>query len=121
MPTIRFYESAGLIPPATRASNGRRTYGWPDVSRLSFVRRARDFGLSVQQVKGLLTLNTGSDADCEPAKAILSTHLADIRKKRDDLERLERSLEKMLERCGPSCCAEAQLCSIFTDIEASEG
>src|SRR5688572_11168958 len=86
VPTVRFYESIGLLPPAVRASNGRRSYGWPDVTRLSFVRRARDFGLTVDQVRSLMALNTGSDADCQPAKELLGKHLEAVRRKRDELD-----------------------------------
>lgn len=119
VPTVRFYESIGLLPPAVRTSNGRRSYGWPDVTRLSFVRRARQFGLTVDQVRSLLSLNTGSDADCQPAKELLSTHLEAVRKKREELASLERSLSRMLERCGVGGCKPTEPCSILTDIQAA--
>jgi len=118
VPTVRFYELIGLLPPAARASNGRRTYGWPDVTRLSFVRRARGFGLTLDQVKSLMALNTGSDADCEPAKELIKQHLEAVRKKRDEFASLERSLTRILNRCGVGCCTPTESCSILTDIQA---
>lgn len=117
VPTVRFYESIGLIPRAARAINGRRSYGWPDVSRLTFVRRARDFGLSIEQVRRLTALEADTDADCEPAKAILEQHLQEVRRKRDELIQLEQSLGRMLDRCGSGCCKPTEPCSILTDIQ----
>ncbi|MBN9142547.1 MAG: MerR family transcriptional regulator [Novosphingobium sp.] len=52
-PTIRYYEAIGLIPNAARTDGGRRSYGWPDVKRLQFIRRARDFGMSIDQIGGV--------------------------------------------------------------------
>jgi DNA-binding transcriptional MerR regulator len=46
----RYYEAIGLIPNAARTDGGRRSYGWPDVKRLQFIRRARDFGMSIDQI-----------------------------------------------------------------------
>lgn len=119
VPTVRYYEGVGLIPEAARSSNGRRSYGWPDVARLSFVRRAREFGMTIEHVKKLLALDTNSDADCAPAKDIIGRHLAEVRVKRDELSRLERSLGAMLERCERGCCGPTEPCSVLTDIQAA--
>jgi DNA-binding transcriptional MerR regulator len=50
-PTIRYYEEIGLLPAAERQPGGQRTYGEDDVKRLTFIRRCREFGFSVDQVR----------------------------------------------------------------------
>ena len=119
VPTVRYYEGVGLIPEAARSSSGRRSYGSADITRLSFVRRAREFGMTIEQVKKLLALDSNSGADCEPAQDLIGRHLAEVRVKRDELSRLERSLGAMLERCGRGCCGPTEPCSILTDIQTA--
>ena len=58
-PTIRYYESIGLLPPTPRSDAGRRAYGPQEVARLVFIRRARDFGLGIPQVRDLLAAAPG--------------------------------------------------------------
>ncbi|MBO0865344.1 MAG: MerR family transcriptional regulator, partial [Mycobacterium sp.] len=59
-PTIRYYEEIGLLPPAPR-SGGQRQYGDADVRRLTFIRRCRESGFPVEQVRVLASLTH----DCE--------------------------------------------------------
>ncbi|OYV88816.1 MAG: hypothetical protein B7Z57_14470 [Acidiphilium sp. 37-60-79] len=58
--TIRFYEKAGVLPRARRAENGRRVYDNRDVARITFIRRARELGFSLSEVRGLLALAEGN-------------------------------------------------------------
>lgn len=118
-PTIRYYESIGLLTPAERTPKGRRTYGWPDVSRLTFIRRARDFGLSINQVRELLVASGGPGGGCAPAAEIVESHLRAMRARRTELRLLESSLQAMLNRCNATCAPSgADSCSIFDDIAA---
>jgi DNA-binding transcriptional MerR regulator len=117
-PTIRYYESIGLIAPADRGRNGRRSFGQEDVQRLNFIRRCRDFGLGIPQVKNLLAASTqGLDA-CVPAKEIVEQQLKAIRARRIELRVLESNLQHILDQCCTVCATgDAAACSIFTDIE----
>lgn len=117
VPTIRYYEQIGLIAPAARGDNGRRTYGWPDISRLRFIRRARDFGMSLEQVRELLGATVEPSGACEPAKSVVAERLADIVRKRAELADLEASLTAMLARCTAQCQATTDCCTIYDDID----
>jgi DNA-binding transcriptional MerR regulator len=117
VPTIRYYEQIGLLAPALRTSNGRRSYGHPDVSRLRFIRRARDFGMSIKQVRELLGAEASLGGACEPAKAIVQMRLAEVAQKREELEKLHASLAAMLGRCESECVPAADCCTILEDLE----
>ena len=66
-PTIRYYDEIGRLWPADRQASGQRTYGEEDVKRLTFIRRCRDFGFSIEQVRSLVTLVQDRDQSCTDA------------------------------------------------------
>lgn len=115
--TIRYYEEVGLLEPARRTANGRRSYGHPDVSRLRFIRRARDFGMSIRLVRELLDAEASLGGACEPAKAIVAARLAEVAQKREELEKLHAALARMLARCERECAPKADCCTIFEDMD----
>jgi len=117
VPTIRYYEEVGLLAPARRTAGGRRSYGHPDVSRLRFIRRARDFGMSIKQVRELLQAGAALGGACEPAKAIVRLRLEEVVRKREELEKLHAALATMLARCDRECAPAADCCTIFEDME----
>jgi DNA-binding transcriptional MerR regulator len=118
--TIRFYETIGLIPTSDRTSGGRRTFGWPDVNRLQFIRRARDFGISIDQIRDLLKSQTADPASCATARSIVQLRIDEIRQRQKELAWLESALQDMARRCDQSCGpAAAMPCTIFEDIGKS--
>ena len=119
-PTIRYYERIGLLPRAARTAAGRRTYGWPEVHRLSFIRRSRSFGLSIEMVRTLLAASEASGTACATAKHVVAEHLQAIKRQRDELRALEMSLRTILSRCETGCgVVGTEPCSIFEDIAAA--
>lgn len=119
-PTIRYYESIGLVRTADRTASGRRTFGHPDVARLTFIRRSRDFGLSIEQVRELLTASTLPTDACAPARSIVAAHLKSIRTRRQELRELEVSLQSILARCQSNCTPTGSGgCTIFEDMTGS--
>jgi DNA-binding transcriptional MerR regulator len=64
VPTIRYYEDIGLLPPAQRTANGHRHYRDADLKRLTFIKRCRDFGFPIEQVRGLVALFENGDRAC---------------------------------------------------------
>lgn len=117
VPTIRYYEEIGLLAQARRTANGRRSYGHPDVSRIRFIRRSRDFGMSIQEIRELLEAQSTLGGACEPAKAIVAARLADVARKRDELDKLHASLATMLARCEIECGHRSDCCTIFDDMK----
>lgn len=106
--TIRYYERIGLMPEPPRTEGGHRLYGEAHRQRLSFVRRARELGFTLEQVRELLRLSDGEAQPCGEVVQIASAHLADVRRKMADLARLETVLAGAVDRCtetasGPSC------------------
>jgi DNA-binding transcriptional MerR regulator len=103
VPTIRYYEQIGLLPAADRGAGGQRVYGEEDLLRLMFVRRCRDFGFPIEQVRELVSLIGAPDRDCVEAGDIARTHLDDVRRKLKELRALERSLKQFVEDCSAQC------------------
>jgi DNA-binding transcriptional MerR regulator len=102
-PTIRYYESIGLLPSAARASGGQRTYGEADLKRLLFIRRCRDFGFPIEQVRTLVSLLDDSGRSCLEARDIAQTHLDEVRLKLKELRELEKSLAAFVRECDARC------------------
>jgi MerR family mercuric resistance operon transcriptional regulator len=97
--TIRFYERVGILPEPPRSQGGHRLYGEIHEKRLHFVRRSRELGFSLDEIRELLRLVDGGRYTCSEVKAITLDHLADVRRKMADLRRLARTLAAVAERC----------------------
>ena len=96
--TIRYYERIGLLPEASR--RGRyRCYDAADIARLGFVRRSRELGFSIKEVRALLDLASGGHASCAEARELAAVHLADVRSRVADLRRMESALAKTVRAC----------------------
>jgi MerR family transcriptional regulator, mercuric resistance operon regulatory protein len=97
--TVRFYEKRGFLPPPPRTAGGHRDYAPEHLRRLTFIRRSRELGFTLHEVRSLLTLVDGSDGTCAEVRAITLEHLADVRRKITDLENLAQTLEDMAAQC----------------------
>lgn len=116
-PTIRYYETIGLIPNAARTDGGRRSYGWPEVKRLQFIRRSRDFGMSIDQIRELLVPDADDPGNCTKARGIVQQRIDEVKERQLELVRLEASLNAMAKRCDANCGQSPALpCTIFEDI-----
>jgi DNA-binding transcriptional MerR regulator len=73
--TVRYYEKVGLLSPPARTSTNYRAYGGDHLARLSFIRRARDLGFSIEAVRNLLTLSDDPSQSCEAIDGIARVHL----------------------------------------------
>src|SRR5919108_6437799 len=102
-PTIRYYEEIGLLPRASRRASGQRSYGSEDVRRLVFVRRCRDFGFPIEQIRSLLTLMQDRNRSCFEARDMAQAHLAAVRAKLRELKALETSVAAFVRRCEEAC------------------
>jgi MerR family mercuric resistance operon transcriptional regulator len=106
--TIRYYERIGMLPRPARTASRYRLYADPDIRRLRFVRRARELGFTLDEVRALLALSTDPGDDlCSEVRQLADRHLADIRAKIADLRAMESVLSDAVRRCDagelPSC------------------
>ena len=107
--TIRFYEKTGLLPAPARTSGNYRAYGAAHLNRLSFIRRARDLGFSIEQIRALLGLADNKDQPCGEVDAIAQEHLAAVDRKIRDLKALRRELDRMIGQCRHGTVAECRI------------
>ena len=96
--TIRFYEREGLLPEPERRPSGYRQYGEATVERLDYIRRAKELGFTLAEIRDLLELSSAA-SDCEHVRRRAEVKIADIEAKIHDLRQMKRSLGKIVERC----------------------
>ena len=105
--TIRYYEKESLLPPPGRTEGGHRIYTTEMVERLVFIRRCRELGFSMTEIRGLLSVVDGEQVSCERVKHIAEIHLHDIRSKIADLTKMEQTLHDLSNQCSgeddPDC------------------
>ena len=97
--TVRYYERIGLLPEPPRSEGGHRLYTEDLLRRLNFIRRCRELGFPVQEVRALLSLVDGGDYSCGEVRELTLRHLEDVRAKIADLRRLERTLAEVSSQC----------------------
>jgi DNA-binding transcriptional MerR regulator len=102
-PTVRYYEQIGILPPASRRDGGQRSYGEEDVRRLIFIRRCRDFGFSIEQVRALAALVQDRERSCLEARDLAQVHREAVRARLHELKALEGTIARFVERCEVAC------------------
>lgn len=107
--TIRYYERIGLLPAPERTAGNYRVYSETHFQRLSFIRRARHLGFSIEQVRDLLGLSDQRDRPCDAVDAIAREHLADVDRKIADLQALRRELGSIISQCGCGTIADCRI------------
>jgi MerR family mercuric resistance operon transcriptional regulator len=105
--TVRYYERIGLLPEPTRSEGGYRIYDDSHLKRLAFIRRSRELGFTIEEIRALLNLVDGGDYTCSHVKAITMKHVESIRRKITDLKKLEKTLSRIASQCAgdstPEC------------------
>jgi MerR family mercuric resistance operon transcriptional regulator len=97
--TIRYYEREGIVPTPSRTAAGRRLYTESDIGMLIFVKRCRDLGFPISDIRTLQGLRDASDDQCGEVQTIALHHLQDVRDRIVDLTRLEASLASLVAEC----------------------
>ena len=121
VPTIRYYEEIGLLPEANRRQGGHRVYGKADLRRLGFIRRCRDFGFPIEQIRELVALAGSPERDCIAARDLAQVHLDEVRRKLKDLRALERGLKAFVDDCTTQCAGgPADACVIIEDLAKAQ-
>jgi MerR family transcriptional regulator, mercuric resistance operon regulatory protein len=114
--TINAYERLGMIPKHRRSPGGFQLYSSEAVSRLIFIRRATELGFSLGAIRELLTLT--KPGTCREVYQIAERHLADIRRRRSDLERMENALAPLVSACPREGSLSA--CPLLTTLSQPE-
>jgi len=105
--TIRYYEKIDLLPEPIRSDSGYRIYNESHLKRLVFVRRSRELGFTIEEIRGLLKLVDDGSYLCSDIKTITTEHIGNIHQKILDLKKLEKTLLKIASQCSgdsvPDC------------------
>ncbi|HET7548083.1 MAG TPA: Cu(I)-responsive transcriptional regulator [Usitatibacter sp.] len=112
---IRHYEGIGLVPPAGRTSAGYRIYGASDVHRLRFVKRARDLGFDMEQIRTLLALWNDRGRKSSEVKRLALQHASHLQRKIEELQAMHQSLMDLAHHCHGDQRPE---CPILDDLAA---
>ncbi|MEE1925676.1 Cu(I)-responsive transcriptional regulator [Pseudomonas sp. 148P] len=112
---IRYYESIGLLQPATRSESGYRLYGQDDLHSLTFIKRSRDLGFSLEEVAKLLTLWQDRQRASADVKALASEHIADLNRRIEELVSLRDTLSELVAHCHGD---DRPDCPILKDLAA---
>lgn len=107
--TIRFYEKTGLLPEPARTEGNYRAYSGDHLNRLSFIRRARDLGFSLEQVRELLALADDRNQSCSAVDAIATEHRLEVERKIRDLQALKAELDSLIDQCSCGTIAQCRI------------
>lgn len=107
--TIRYYERIGLLPEPGRSEGGYRIYDEDHLKRLVFIRRSRELGFTIEEIRALLDLVDGGNYTCSDVKAITMDHVETIRHKIADLKKLEKTLTHISSLCTGGATPECPI------------
>ncbi len=112
--TIRYYEQAGLLPEPPRSDGNYRLYSQSHLERLRFIRRARDLGFSLDEIRSLLLLANNRSRSCADVDRLARLHLEGVERKIADLCLLRDELHQTIGNCTDSTIAECRILAAFT-------
>lgn len=107
--TIRYYERIDLLPPPARTDGNYRVYADHHLDRLRFIRRGRDLGFSLEEVRALLGLADDRDRSCAEVDRIARAHLTEVERKLADLIALGAELRQLIEQCSHGTVASCRI------------
>ncbi|GAA2202612.1 MerR family transcriptional regulator [Sinomonas flava] len=111
---LRFYEGRGLLPPTRRSANGYRDFDEGALRRLDFIRRSREAGLSLEQVKDIIDVSESGDAPCAHVSELLARRLSEVEAQLAHLAEVRASILAGQERMAgvrPEQCRLGEICS----------
>ncbi|WP_040260517.1 Cu(I)-responsive transcriptional regulator [Pseudomonas massiliensis] len=114
---IRHYEQTGLLPPAVRSSSGYRLYGEDALETLGFIKRARDLGFSLEEVRELLALRRDPDRASADVQALARQHVQALDERIERLLALRESLQRLVDHCQGNAAPE---CAILDELASAK-
>jgi DNA-binding transcriptional MerR regulator len=109
VPTIRYYEQVDLLPTPSRTHGHQRRYGTAEITRLNFIRQARDLGFDIGTIRELLALSSQPDQSCAEIDQLARHHMRDVERRISQLEALRAELQRVLSTCGRGRVGECQV------------
>ena len=105
--TVRYYADIGLVKAPSRTTSGYRSYDEKSVRKLNFIRKAREFGFTIEECKGLLDLYQNQHRTSAEVKEIAKLRLEEIKRKQIELKSLHDELSHLVNECAgddrPEC------------------
>jgi DNA-binding transcriptional MerR regulator len=117
VPTIRYYESVGLLQSAPRSESNRRQYDDTALRRLRFIRHARELGFEVNAIRELLALASEPQRSCAKVDLLAREHLRSITSRMERLAVLRRELEGMVRACSKGRIKDCRVIDALSDHE----
>lgn len=114
--TIRYYERIGLLDAPARTESGYRTFDERAAGRLRFIKRGRELGFSLDEVRTLVELADHPSQPCADVDRLVLQHLAEVRERIADLQRLEAELAR-LAGCHDTTVSECRIVEALSGIE----
>lgn len=115
IPTIRYYEGIGLLPPPARTESNRRFYTSEAARRLQFIRHARELGFEIESIRRLLSMADNPDQPCQGADSIAATHLREIEDRIASLTALGEEIRRMISGCAHGPIEECRVIKGLAD------
>lgn len=112
--TLRFYEDAGLLQPPRRTAGGYRDYDEDAVGRLDFIRRGRMAGLTLGQIREVITFRDDGVTPCHHVQQLLESRLAELNQQIEQLTAVHELVAQLRDdaaHADPSACRADQVCS----------
>ncbi|MEO3433261.1 helix-turn-helix domain-containing protein [Inquilinus sp. CAU 1745] len=116
--TIRYYERIGLLPAPARTGSGYRAYSPAHRDRLSFIRRSRDLGFPLEDIREMLRLSDDRERPCAEIDEIARGHLGEVKRKIADLKALGAELDSMISQCRHGAVSD---CGIIGALSPEAG
>lgn len=121
VPTIRYYESIGMLDAPPRSPGGQRRYCADHLEQLRFIRHGRELGFGLDDLRALRDLSAKPGRSCEEADAIARRQLTDVDRRIAGLEAVRKELERMIERCAHGVVDECRVIQTLSDHAMCEG
>jgi DNA-binding transcriptional MerR regulator len=119
VPTIRYYENVGLLAAPARTEGKQRRYRDEDVSRLDFIRHARDLGFEIIDIRELLALSARPDQSCAEVDVITRRHLSAVERRIAQLSALRGELRRMLDECNHGRVSDCRVLETLSEVSQS--
>ncbi|EDZ48403.1 transcriptional regulator, MerR family [Rhodobacterales bacterium Y4I] len=121
VPTIRYYEEIGLLPPPGRNAGNQRRYGQDGMDALGFIKHARDLGFPLEDIKVMMSIEGQLGEDCSEVHCIAEAQLSAVRARIARLEQLAGELERITHLCGHGQGGECKVLAALGDHGQCEG